>query len=140
MPQVCEDTLAEHKERLAELRGLVAQIASDVGLDAGGPLQSDIETLGQRLEDMRETLSTLADTADARALNQELALADICQTRNFLDSVHKVSHCTQGTTRPYLPSIPRWIIALVRYTAQEDFFKIFIVSFLLMRVSSSLRA
>lgn len=88
--KVCEDTLAEHKERLAELRGLVAQIASDVGLDAGGPLQGDIETLGQRLEDMRETLSTLADTADARALNQELALADICQTKNFLDSVHQV--------------------------------------------------
>ena len=88
--QVCEDTLAEHKERLAELRGLVAQIASDVGLDAGGTLQSEVEALGRRLEDVRETLSSLADTADARALNQQNANDDICQTKNFLDSVHQV--------------------------------------------------
>ena len=75
---------------MAELRGLVAQIASDVGLDAGGPLHCEVEALGKRLEDVRETLSSLADTADARALNQEFARDDICQTKNFLDSVQQV--------------------------------------------------
>lgn len=75
---------------MAELRGLVAQIASDVGLDAGGPLHCEVEALGQRLEDVRETLSTLADTVDARVLNQELARGDLCQTKNFLDSVQQV--------------------------------------------------
>lgn len=88
--QICEETLAEHKERLAELRGLVAQIASDVGLNADGPLHCEVEALGQRLEDVRETLSTLADTVDARVLNQELARSDLCQTKNFLDSVQQV--------------------------------------------------
>lgn len=82
--------MAEHKERLAELRGLVAQIASDVGLNADGPLHCEVEALGQRLEDVRETLSTLADTVDARVLNQELARGDLCQTKNFLDSVQQV--------------------------------------------------
>lgn len=83
--------MAEHKERLAELRGLVAQIASDVGLDASVPLHCEVEALGQRLEDIRETLSCLADTADACALNQELARGDLCQTKNFLDSVQQAS-------------------------------------------------
>lgn len=89
--QVCEETMAEHKERLAELQGLVAQIASDVGLDASGPLHCEVEALGQRLEDIRETLSCLADAAHARALNQELARGDLCQTKSFLDSVQQAS-------------------------------------------------
>lgn len=83
--------MAEHKERLAELQGLVAQIASDVGLDASGPLHCEVEALGQRLEDIRETLSCLADAAHARALNQELARGDLCQTKSFLDSVQQAS-------------------------------------------------
>lgn len=89
---MCEETLAEHKERLAKLRCLVSQIASDVGLDAGGPLQCEVEALGRRLEDVRETLSTLADTADARALNQELTRDGLHQTKNFLDSVQQVNN------------------------------------------------
>lgn len=72
------------------MRGLVAQIASDVGLDASGPLQTEVEALGRRLEDVRETLSTLADTADAKALTNELAREDLHQTKNFLDSMHQV--------------------------------------------------
>ncbi|XP_076751976.1 uncharacterized protein LOC143424053 [Xylocopa sonorina] len=90
--KICEETMAEHKERVAELRSMVAQIASDVGLDASGPLHCEVEALGQRLEDIRETLSCLADTADARALNQELARGDLCQTKNFLDSVQQASN------------------------------------------------
>lgn len=76
----------------------MAQIASDVGLDANGPLQCEVEALGRRLEDVRETLSTLADTADARALNQELTRGDLHQTKNFLDSVQQVNNKKQLTT------------------------------------------
>lgn len=86
--------MAEHKERVAELRGLVAQIASDVGLDANGPLHCEVEALGKRLEDVRETLSSLADNADARALNQEHARDDIYQTKNFIDSVQQVLYAS----------------------------------------------
>lgn len=90
---------------MAELRGLVTQIASDVGLDAGGPLHCEVEALGQRLEDVRETLSTLADTVDARVLNQELARGDLCQTKNFLDSVQQVHmlHSSSLLLPNYMP-------------------------------------
>lgn len=73
-----------------ELRGLVAQIASDVGLDTGGPLDCEIEVLDRRLEDIKDTLVHIADVADARALQDELNRSDLYQTRNFLDSVQQV--------------------------------------------------
>ncbi|XP_018304057.1 nesprin-1-like isoform X2 [Mycetomoellerius zeteki] len=117
--KVCEETLAEHKERLAELRGLVAQIASDVGLDAGGPLHCEVEALGQRLEDVRETLSTLADTVDARVLNQELARGDLCQTKNFLDSVQQsLTAVGQGESNEQLTVLRNHLLALTRTEPQ----------------------
>ncbi|PSN34718.1 hypothetical protein C0J52_20229 [Blattella germanica] len=58
-------TLASHKNRLGELKGLVAQIAKDVGLEAGGILEAEVDALGKRLEDVRESLATLADSLTA---------------------------------------------------------------------------
>lgn len=55
-------------------------------------MHTEVEALGRRLEDVREALSTLADTADARALNQELAIGDLNQTKIFLDSVQQVGN------------------------------------------------
>lgn len=69
----------------------MAQIASDVGLEVEKPLLSEVEALGQRLEDVRETLSVLADTADKRAINQEIAQTQINHTKNFIDSIQQVS-------------------------------------------------
>lgn len=88
--QVCEETLAAHMDRLAELRGLVAQIAADVGLDAGGILQGDVDALSRRLEDVRETLTTLADVADQRAREQEMCAEELEHARTFLNDVQKV--------------------------------------------------
>ncbi|XP_063982187.1 muscle-specific protein 300 kDa-like isoform X3 [Diachasmimorpha longicaudata] len=117
--KVCEETLAEHKERLAELRGLVAQIASDVGLDVDGPLHCEVEALGRRLEDVRETLSTLADTADARALNKELARGDLCQTKNFLDSVQQsLTTLPQGESKEQLNLLRKHLVALTKTEPQ----------------------
>lgn len=82
--------MAEHNERLEELRGLVAQIALDVGLNDDGPLNCEVQALGKRLEDVRDTLSTLAQVVDSRVLNQKLARGNLCQTKNFLDSVQQV--------------------------------------------------
>ncbi|XP_047344558.1 muscle-specific protein 300 kDa-like isoform X1 [Vespa velutina] len=117
--KVCEETLAEHKERLAELRGLVAQIASDVGLDAGGPLHCEVEALGRRLEDVRETLSTLADTADVRVLNQELTHVDLCQTKNFLDTVQQsLTTVGQEESNEHLKLLRNHLLALTRTEPQ----------------------
>lgn len=78
-------------ERLAELRGLVAQIAADVGLDAGGLLQGEVEALGQKLQDVRESLTTLADVAETRANGIEACNGELDDTRKFLTNVQKVS-------------------------------------------------
>lgn len=78
-------------ERLAELRGLVAQIAADVGLDAGGLLQGEVEALGRRLEDVRESLTTLADVAESRAIDKQNCNGELEGTRTFLNNVQQVS-------------------------------------------------
>lgn len=88
--QVCEETLAAHMERLAQLRGLVAQIAADVGLDPGGLLQGEVEALGQRLDDVRASLTTLADVAETRAIDKETRTEELDGTRTFLNNVQKV--------------------------------------------------
>lgn len=84
--QVREESLAAHEQRLAELRALVAQIAADVGLPPDGLLAAEVATLGHKLEDVRESLATLADSADTRLSCGE----DLLQAKAFLDTVHKV--------------------------------------------------
>ncbi|GLH12191.1 Nesprin-1 [Gryllus bimaculatus] len=81
--QVCEETLEAHQARLGDLRGLVARIAADVGLDAGGPLDDDVAALGRRLEDVRESLAALAEVAEAQQIGQN----ELQSTCNFLASV-----------------------------------------------------
>lgn len=90
LPQVCEETLAAHKSRLGELKGLVAQIAKDVGLEAGGLLEAEVDALGKRLEDVRESLATLAKVAETRAASKDLCTDDLLQTKSFLSSVQQV--------------------------------------------------
>lgn len=82
-----EESLAAHEQRLAELRALVAQIAADVGLPPDGLLATEVAALGHKLEDVRESLATLADSADTRQSCGD----DLLQAKAFLDSVHKVS-------------------------------------------------
>ncbi|XP_071454287.1 muscle-specific protein 300 kDa-like [Hetaerina americana] len=93
--EVCEKNLAEQRDRLGELRGLVAQIASDVGLEGGVVLQGEVEALGHRLEDVRESLATLAQVAESRTAsaapqgNATPFAADLQSTHNFLSSVQQ---------------------------------------------------
>lgn len=90
--QVCEESLAVHSERIAELRAIVAQIASDVGIDSSDLLQGEVEALGKRLESVRETISTLADIADARAINEKECERNINQTKTYLNNMQQVSY------------------------------------------------
>lgn len=91
--QVCEETLAAHKSRLGELKGLVAQIAKDVGLEAGGLLEAEVDALGKRLEDVRESLATLAEVAETKAASKDLCTDDLLQTKSYLSSVQQVHKC-----------------------------------------------
>ena len=87
--QVCEETLSAHTERLAELKQLVSGIAAAVGLDASALLGGEVEALGKRLEDVRESLTVLADVAEAKAQSREETNNEINGTRTFLDSVQR---------------------------------------------------
>lgn len=73
-----------------ELRSLVAQIAADVGLEAGGLLECEVEALGKRLEDVRETLTTLTNVAEAKSQERDNCKEELIKAKNFLGSVQKV--------------------------------------------------
>ncbi|KAF5308509.1 hypothetical protein FQR65_LT06174 [Abscondita terminalis] len=87
--KVCEETLAAHTSRLAELRNLVTGIATAVGLDGNALLGGEVDALGRRLQDVRESLTTLADVADAQALSKKKAQEDFVMTKNYLTTVQK---------------------------------------------------
>lgn len=94
---MCEESLAVHRERLGELKSLVARIAADVGLEAAAPLRGELAALGSRLEDVRASLATLAGAAEGRARRH----ADLRRTRDFLSAVQEVCtlyilHVTRG--------------------------------------------
>jgi nesprin-1 len=68
----------------------VARIASDVGLEAGGLLEAEVDALGTRLEDVRESLATLVEAAESKVANKDLCTDDLLQTKSYLASVQQV--------------------------------------------------
>ncbi|XP_066252950.1 muscle-specific protein 300 kDa isoform X4 [Euwallacea similis] len=87
--RVCEEALSSHSKTLAELQDLVTSIASAVGLDAKALLGGEVEAMGKRLEDVRSSLSTLADVAEAKSKAREESSKEILGARRYLDSVQK---------------------------------------------------
>lgn len=82
--------MSAHAARLAELKELVADIAAAVGLDAKALLGGEVEALGQRLQDVRKSLTTLADVAEERAEARKEAKNELNGARDYLDSIQKV--------------------------------------------------
>lgn len=76
---------------MAELQQLVSGIASAVGLDAQQLLGGEVEALGRRLEDVRTSLTTLADVAEAKAKAKLVSDQEIIGTKQYLASVQQVS-------------------------------------------------
>lgn len=89
---MCQESLDLHSNRVAELREMVAKIASDVGIDASDLLQGEVDALGKRLENVRESISTLADIAEARAINEQECTKNINQAKSYLNSMQQVMH------------------------------------------------
>lgn len=89
--KVCEETLAEHTKRLAELRQLVSDIAADVGLDADALLGGEVDALGRRLVDVKDSLTILANVAENQAAQRDQTKNQINGTKTTLNSIQKVS-------------------------------------------------
>lgn len=81
-----------HSDRIAELRALVSQIAADVGLESTQILQGEVEALGQRLDNVRNSITTLAGIAEARAINEQQCTKNINQTKTYLNNMQQVGH------------------------------------------------
>lgn len=60
-------------------------------MDANALLGGEVEALGKRLEDVRESLTQLADVAEGKLSAKNEAKKDIVGQRTFLDSVQRVS-------------------------------------------------
>lgn len=74
-----------------ELKKLVAQIAADIGLDAGGFLECEVEDLDKRLADVKETLSTLTSAAESNIKGKDICKDELIKAKKFLGSVQNVS-------------------------------------------------
>ncbi|KAK5645556.1 hypothetical protein RI129_006856 [Pyrocoelia pectoralis] len=85
--KVCQDTLAAHTSRLAELRNLVSEIAAAVGLDGNALLGGEVEALGHRLQDVRESLTILADVAEGQANSTNQIQEEFVKAKDYLTSV-----------------------------------------------------
>lgn len=93
--QKCKNDLNAHTERMGELRKMVAQIAAEIGLDASDLLQGEVDALGKRLENVRESISVLADIAEARSQNEAECDRNIAAAKANLNEMQTVSSTFQ---------------------------------------------
>lgn len=81
----------KHSDRVGELRKMVAQIAAEIGLDASDLLQGEVDALGKRLENVRESISVLADIAEARSNNEIECNKNIDEAKAYLTGMQQVN-------------------------------------------------
>lgn len=71
---------------------MVSEIATAVGLDANALLGGEVEALGRRLQDVRQSLTALTDVAEAKSKAQNDAEKELNETKDYLNSVQKVKN------------------------------------------------
>lgn len=82
--------MSKHLDRIDELRKMVSDIAKEIGVDASVLLQGEVDALGKRLENVRESISVLADIADARIANEEECCKNIDDVKSNLKEIQTV--------------------------------------------------
>lgn len=60
-------------------------------MSASDLLQDEVEELGNRLENVRQSISTLADIADARSNNETECQSNIIDVKDNLNEIQAVS-------------------------------------------------
>ncbi|KAK9711351.1 Nuclear envelope localization domain [Popillia japonica] len=119
---VCEETLAAHTNRLAQLKELVAGIAAAVGLDEQALFGGEVQALGRRLQDVKESLTTLADVAEARAKIRIDTKNGIQDTKTYLDTVQKTLNdiASDNDAEEKLQTLREHLLALTKAKGQIE--------------------
>lgn len=70
---------------------MASKIAAEMELNAPNPLEEEVEELGNRLESVRQSISILADIADARNTNELQCNQNIDSVKANLNEMQTVS-------------------------------------------------
>lgn len=81
-------------DRIDELRKMVSDITKEIGLDASDLLLGEVDALGKRLENVRDSISVLADIADARNSNEDECNKNIDDVKANLKVMQTVCNIT----------------------------------------------
>lgn len=83
--------LLKHTEQVKNLRQMASEIATEMELNTSDLLQDEVEELGNRLESVRQSISLLADIADARCNNETECNKNIQDVKDNLNDMKTVS-------------------------------------------------
>lgn len=83
--------MAKHTEQVEKLREMAFKIATEMDLSTSNPLEDEVEELGNRLESVRQSISVLADIADARNTNELQCNQNIDSVKANLNEMQTVS-------------------------------------------------
>ncbi|VEN55997.1 unnamed protein product, partial [Callosobruchus maculatus] len=98
--KVCEETLAAHTKRLAELQDLVSGIAEAVGVDANSLLGGEVTALGRKLDEAKQVIGALSDAAEENVKQKEGARKDALERKEWLEGVRKEIGTISKETTP----------------------------------------
>lgn len=76
---------------LSELKDMVAQIATDIGIDASSLMQNELFELSDRLEECKQTIRALANVAETQEENQSMVAKSCADTKVYLDNLEQVN-------------------------------------------------
>lgn len=86
--QIYDQAINEQCEKLIQLRGMVMEITSELGINEDNLLAEEILLLSQKLEDVRSALTSLNDITNDE--KNEVLIQELTETKTCISSAKKV--------------------------------------------------